>query len=281
MNAPPPDQPWPVIDWADPWYRPWRALGEPACSQVAQGQPVWQSLAAGSPCPVRFVPQAALPEGVAYERFIFETRQVPTRDGLHDFFNGLSWQAFPQTKSQLNALQAAEIARKGVGAARGPVRDAITVFDENGALLHAPPALWEALLARQWQHLFVTLRPLWREARLLVFGHALLEKLVAPRKDMTAHVWRADAPIGFDPAADQSTGHALDLPAADAWLARACSAEALAAKPFTPLPLLGLPGWWSANEDPEFYSDARVFRPIPRGGPANLADGRPGPQPGG
>jgi hypothetical protein len=37
------------------------------------------------------------------------------------------------------------------------------------------------------------LRPLWREAALIVFGHALLEKLANPRKDLTAHVWRANA----------------------------------------------------------------------------------------
>ena len=198
---------------------------------------------------MRFVPQAALPEGQAYEDFIFSTRQVPTREGLHDFFNGLCWRVFPRAKARLNALQAAEIAARGVGAVRGPVRDAITVFDENGALLQAPPALWEALLARQWQRLFVDLRPLWGQARLVVFGHALLEKLVAPRKDMTAHVWRVDAPL------------AGDLAAADAWLAGALSADALAAKPFTPLPVLGVPGWWPANEDPAFYDDTRVFRP--------------------
>ncbi len=203
---------------------------------------------------MRFVPQAALPEGQAYEDFIFSTRQVPTREGLHDFFNGLCWRVFPRAKARLNALQAAEIAARGVGAVRGPVRDAITVFDENGALLQAPPALWEALLARQWQRLFVDLRPLWGQARLVVFGHALLEKLVAPRKDMTAHVWRVDAPL------------AGDLAAADAWLAGALSADALAAKPFTPLPVLGVPGWWPDNEAAGFYDDATVFRP-PRARP--------------
>jgi len=283
MPAPSTDAPWPDIAWADPWYRPWRDLGEPAYARVAQGQAVWQALAAGPASPVGFVSQQSLPEGVAYERFIFEARQVPTREGLHDFFNGLSWQAFPLAKSRLNALQAAEIARDGVGAVRGPVRDAITVFDENGALLQAPPPLWEALRARQWQRLFVTLRPLWRHARLLVFGHALLEKLVAPRKDMTAHVWCADAPLGG--LADAPPGGVLpaglmsglmaDRAAADAWLAQAFSPEALQAKPFTPLPLLGLPGWSSANEDPLFYSDARVFRP-PRGGdPGTPADAGP------
>jgi hypothetical protein len=49
-------------------------------------------------------------------------------------------------------------------------------------VLDAPPALWEALVARDWHALFVTRRALWSEARLLVFGHALLEKLVTPRK---------------------------------------------------------------------------------------------------
>jgi len=53
----------------------------------------------------------------------------------------------------------------------------LTVFDENAAFLQAPDALWDALAAKDWQRLFVDLRPLWREAHLLLFGHALLEKL--------------------------------------------------------------------------------------------------------
>ncbi len=32
----------------------------------------------------------------------------------------------------------------------------------------------------------------------------------------------------------------------------------------TALPVLGVPGWWPANEDEAFYDDASVFRP-PRG----------------
>jgi hypothetical protein len=48
---------------------------------------------------------------------------------------------------------------------------------------------------------------------------------------------------------------------ADAWLARRCTAEVLAGKPFTPLPVLGIPGWWSGNENFSFYDDSLVFRP--------------------
>lgn len=235
-----------LIDWDRPWLAPLRAAGEALATQVAQGCAVGDALNATG-APVRFVPQSALPQGMAYEQFIFETGQVPTRDGLHDFFNGLIWRQFPQAKRRLNALQAAQIAADGVQATRGPVRDAITVFDENAALLQAPDALWDALCARDWVRLFGELRPLWTQARLVLFGHALLEKLVQPRKAITAHVLRV--PAGLEGAA------------LDAWLAGWLTAEALAGKPFTPLPVLGVPGWWPANEAAAFYVDERVFRP--------------------
>lgn len=193
-------------------------------------------LAAG---PLRFVPQADLPAAEAYEAFIHRTARVPTRDNAHDFFNGLVWLARPSLKRRLNQLQAAQIACDGIGARRGPVRDALTVFDENGALLDAPPPLWQALRQRDWHGLFISHRALWAQARLTIVGHALLEQLAtAPRKGLTAHVLDAADPLALDAAG---------------W----------AAKPFCPLPVLGVPGWWAANTAPGFYDDAAVFR-VPR-----------------
>ena len=240
-----------AIDWSAPWLAPWRALGQPLAQQLLQDDPsVHQALQTAAPqgAPVVFVPQSALPEGTAYEQHIWDTRRVPTRDNLHDFFNGLVWLRFPHTKRRLNQLQAQAIAADGVQAVRGPLRDALTVFDENGAALQAPEALWDALRARDWQRLFIDLRPLWGQARLVLFGHALLEKLVSPRKPMVAHVYQA--PIAIKSIANL-----------DAWLAQAVQPQLWAAKPFAPLPVLGVPGWWPANEAPGFYADAQVFRP--------------------
>lgn len=197
--------------------------------------------------PVSFAPQLALSPSQAYEQFIFETGTVPTRDNLHDFFNGLCWIHFPETKKKLNQLQAAEIAASGVTPRRGPVRDALTVFDENAAFLAAPQPLWDALIARDWRQLFIGLRPLWRQARLVLFGHALLEKLVYPRKPITAHIYRAQTAIN-------------SIAELDAWVAADLSARKLATKPFTPLPVLGVPGWWPENENFSFYDDSLVFR---------------------
>jgi hypothetical protein len=233
----------PALDWSHPWLAPYRTLGEPAHARWQQGVPVAEALnealASCGPVvlpagPLRFVPQAELPAGEAYEAFVRRTAGVPTRDNLHDFFNGLVWLRWGSLKAALNARQAAEIARDGVGGSRGAVRDAITLFDESGALLQAPAGLVAALRARDWHRLFIGQRPLWRQARLWLVGHALLEKLTRPRKPITAHVLLADA---------------QGMPLAPV------------AKPFLPLPVLGVPGWWPANEDPAFYADAAVFRP--------------------
>lgn len=234
------------MDLCGPWLAPlqpalgpawaaWQAGATVACALNAQrpaaGAAPW--LDAGPLC---FLPQAALPAGAAYEAFIHRSAGVPTRCNLHDFFNGLVWLAQPAIKRRLNALQAAEIARHGVGGRRGPVRDALTLFDENGALLQAPPLLWQALRQRDWAALFITHRALWARARLVIVGHALLEKLAtAPRKALTAHVLPADAVLAMDAAG---------------W----------AAKPFCPLPVLGVPGWWAANGEAGFYADPAVFR---------------------
>jgi hypothetical protein len=121
------------------------------------------------------------------------------------------------------------------------------VFDENAAFFQGPDALWRALVAKDWQAVFGSLRPMWQEATLVLFGHALMEKLVYPRKPITAHVFRVQA----------ATNSIADL---DLWIANTLSAPMLAAKPFAHLPVLGVPGWWPANENAAFYEDTSVFR---------------------
>lgn len=229
---------WRALDWRAPWLAPYVEVARPVTDRLESGAAVAQALGHE-----RFVAQHDLPGGEAYEAFIARTGRVPTRDNLHDLLNGLVWLRFPALKLRLNALHAAQLAAEGVGPRRGPLRDALTLFDENGAWWRPPPSLAEALRRRDWRALFVTHRALWSEATPVLIGHALLEKLAAPRKPITAHVWMADsspeAAQGVDPGA---------------W----------AHKPFHPLPVLGVPGWWPGNENGAFYDDASVFRP-PRG----------------
>ena len=235
-----------MIDWRAPWLVPY--------SSAVQALPDWSAtsvadaLNRAGPTAVRFVAQSSVPDAQAYEQFIFDTQTVPTRDNLHDLFNGLCWLTFPQTKKNLNRLQAEQLAIDGVQPTRGPVRDALTLFDENAAFFLAPQPLWDALIARDWQRLFIELRPMWQDAQLVLFGHALLEKLATPRKPITAHVYLAR------PATNS-------IAFLDAWIAGDITAQKLASKPFVPLPVLGVPGWWGDNERLSFYEDILVFRP--------------------
>ncbi|MGV0961010.1 MAG: DUF3025 domain-containing protein [Limnohabitans sp.] len=237
----------PDIDWDAPWLADWRAVGQPIAQRVVAGCTQPQALADAGLAPVGFVPQADLPESQAYEDFIFAHGLVPTREGLHDFFNALCWMHFPLAKKRLNQLQAAEIARAGVGQVRGPVRDAATVFDENAWLIQPSDALWAALSEHRWHDAFVGLRDEWARTRMWTFGHAALEKLVQPYKSITVHLWRVPEAVASD-----------DI---DHWLAQDLTAEKLAGKPFSPLPVLGVPGWWPGNEVASFYDDTSVFRP--------------------
>jgi hypothetical protein len=252
------------------WSRPWLDAVRPAFERLQlQGDSFIDEFNAGAAAlgitnhrghALRFVPQAVLPEGTAYEEFIGATGQVPTRDNLHDFFNGLVWQTFPLIKRELNALQAAQIAQAGVGKSRGPARDAATIFDENAALLVVREGaegseLLDALRGHRWHEALYERRTMFgRNAELWLFGHALMEKLVAPRKAITAHVLSLRATDEY---------FALSWDARRQWLdsrvAAQLDSEGLATNRFTPLPVLGVPDWWPGQDD-AFYMDDSVFR---------------------
>ncbi|SOY87267.1 DUF3025 domain-containing protein [Cupriavidus taiwanensis] len=250
------------IDWSRPWFQPFAPRGAALAEAVQGGADLRalldaQSIASGlhnaRGLPLRFVPQQALPEGRAYEAHIDATGEVPTRDNLHDFFNALVWLHFPRAKRVLNQIQAAVIAREGVRTARGGVRDAATLFDENAVLFlsergeHA-----EALRGFAWRQLFVTQRHAWGTVcRVVPFGHALLEKLVQPYKAVTAHAWT----LPLVPASALDNAVALSLQDA------AAAGKLRGGRCFAPLPVMGIPGWCGDNASSDFYADTTVFRP--------------------
>ena len=253
------------IDWQRPWLAHWREQG-----LQLQASPDWlaginevataRGLTNPRGLPLRFVAQDSLPPDTGYEAYIHEHGQVPTRDNLHDFFNGLAWLRFPQIKRTLNGLQAAEIQRRlampSSGGSRGRQRDAATLFDENAALfICSDPALIDALRAHDWQ---VVLQQRAGDFGLCyeleLFGHALIEKLVHPYKAITAHAWvMAVEPSWF------ALGEAERCTEIDSRVAMQLQAGFTSAD-FTPLPVLGVPNWWP-DQDAAFYADSSVFRP--------------------
>lgn len=251
------------IDWSRPWFRPFAVQGAALAAAVQGGADLRVLLDAQATAlelrnarglPLRFIAQQALPEGSAYEAHIHATGEVPTRDNLHDFFNALVWLHFPQAKCLLNQVQAEVIAREGVQTARGGVRDAATLFDENAALfVSADAGLADAIKGFAWQRLFVGNRPAWGESCAVVpFGHALLEKLVRPYKAVTAHAWVLPRDPATSPPLDGVLAESLVTAVRAGALRGGCS--------FAPLPVMGIPGWCDENAEPDFYADTTVFR---------------------
>lgn len=254
------------IDWQRPWMSPFRTTAKKLV-QAKDWRVALNALAEEKALrnhrglPVRFVPQANLPPNMAYEAFISATGEVPTRENLHDFFNALIWLTFPKIKVQLNALQAEEIETAArmekVGpTVRGKIRDAATIFDENAVLLLVRDAEWlDTLRAHRWKEAFLGRRDrFWCDCQVVLFGHALMEKLVAPYKSITAHAWPIIANETFFGMTAQEQ-HAWQ----DTMIAQQI-AQGLDTSHFTPLPILGVPDWYE-DQNETFYADTAVFRP--------------------
>jgi hypothetical protein len=218
----------------------------------------------GGSKPLRFVQAGEIP-GVDYERHIYETGEVSTRAGnWHDLFNALVWCRLPQMKAALNALHYGQLDCEKQGR-RGRLRDALTLLDESGVVvLTRNRDILDALTERDWPRAFQEHRDAWKaRVRVVVCGHGLLEKFLHPYKSITAHALLCQVEC---PASGEIGKYPLET--ADAALAQLLLEGALSTGPenLSPLPLMGIPGWWPVGaQDQAFYDDPGVFRAAPQG----------------
>lgn len=206
---------------------------------------------------VKFVPQTALPVGEAYEHFIAQTAQIPTRNNFHDLLNGLIWLNFPRSKVAMNAKHEAEIAQYGLGNTRTATRNALTLLDENGGIVvSCEQSVLKALQAFDWQGALWHQRQSWLQGDTKFFptGHALLEKLMMPRKAITSHVLLCYVDKNWFRQTVEQQRHALD-----GWLSQLIANTSLYPKMLQPLPIFGIPNFCQ-RQTPDFYADTAVFR---------------------
>jgi hypothetical protein len=214
--------------------------------------------------PLRLV--RAVPQTESYEERIYSRAELPVRErNWHDLFNVLVWLTYPCAKAALNerhyhALRAADgVAGVAPTAGRGRVRDALTVFDEHGAIVtSAEPELIDYLRAFQWKQLFRGARERVKKSmRVYIFGHALYEKALNPYIGMTAHACTFVVDDDFNSMRLEQQLARVDGMVAE----RLRSTDAFATpQALAPLPVLGIPGWWAANDDAAFYDNAEYFR---------------------
>lgn len=222
--------------------------------------------------PLRLVSPVA-GAGASYEQRLYVRGELEFRErNWHDLFNVLVWLTFPCAKAALNARHHAALPA-GKAGGRGPVRDALTLFDESGVIvLSADAELLGMIREFRWKPLFQGRRAaVITGMEFLPFGHALCEKALAPYKGITgrALLFGADRDLLGLPPAERLTqvDRRLALLIADP--------QALQhTHELAPLPVLGVPGWCVDNEQPAYYDDRDHFRPGRMGrGPSTVADG--------
>jgi hypothetical protein len=211
---------------------------------------------------VRFVPQA--PKSGAFEG-AFEPRaylrgEVQVRPfDWHDLFNALVWMTFPATKAVINARHCETMSATLTGN-RSPQGDALTLFDEDGVVVvSTDPELLELVRGFRWKELFWYRRDaVMARMRFLVFGHALYTKALQPFVGLTGKAVLLDVPGEFLGLAPVQQLSELDSLLAIHIRNRERFRHG---RELSPLPVLGVPGWWSGNEKEEFYDDTAYFRP--------------------
>jgi len=209
-----------------------------------------------------FVPQAGKPahREDKYEARIYLNGEVQTRtENWHDLFNALVWLAFPRTKTALNARHFESISTVVGEGNRGKAQDALTLFDESGVVvLYSDDDLANLLRGHQWHDLFLTRRQAVIERmKFVIFGHSLYEKALKPYVGFTGKGLLLRVEETFFEMTEE-----VQMKTLDGLMANRFSAGQLSSKDFSPLPLLGVPGWWKDNENAIFYANTRYFRPV-------------------
>ncbi len=186
-----------------------------------------------------------------YDAFIDAQGVIPTRTrNWHDLYNALIWCALPMTKWAIHRAQAAPPDRGAGSTGRTPLQNQLTHLDERGVVVFSSSQeLLELVRALRWQELFLAQRRAWnRDLVPLALGHALLESLLDPYIGLVGHcllVHTRMAPSQLS-RAQQDAELRARIAGADIEL--------------HPLPVLGIPGWFAANEDDAFYASERYFR---------------------
>lgn len=260
------------VDWltASPMFAPLRgagarlpAVGWPNVAVLdAMADETGRRIVNASGERIRFVEQRAKPKRFEekFEPSTYLRGEVPVRPfNWHDLFNALVWMTFPTAKAALNSRQYQAITTR-TGALRSPEEDALTLFDEEGvAVLSSDPELLELLRSFKWRELFWERRQEAKQRmRFLLFGHALYEKALQPFVGMTGKAVLFPVPARTIELPDEALTKEADRLVA---LHVFSSDNLRSGSSISPLPVLGIPGWWPDNESQEFYANEQYFRP--------------------
>lgn len=187
-----------------------------------------------------------------YEQRIYLKGEVQTRlDNWHDFFNAIIWMKLPEIKRVINGRHYYESLKQrqlGETKNRNAVQNQLAHFDECGVVvISKSKELLDLLSNHCWSELFWDRREqVQSDMYFEIFGHALYEKALNPYIGFTGKallIYSND----FDNVSQKAAAHLIQ---------KIGNVENL----LSPLPILGVPGWWQENKSLDFYKNSDYFR---------------------
>jgi hypothetical protein len=194
-----------------------------------------------------------------YDALVFNEKKIPIRKNIvHDYFNAITWLAFPNAKKKLNKKNFIFLENNYLNGNKNRPRniDLTTLLDESGIIVVTKNSYLASLMEKKkWKTVFWDNRDIVKKSfRFFLFGHSLFEKLMNKYIGTAARALIiSDESLLLDKITinnvDQMLSDYIDRDSFFKNLEKSIS-----------IPLFAIPGWSNLNEKEEFYQGNEYLR---------------------
>ena len=194
-----------------------------------------------------------------YDALVFKEKKIPIRKNVvHDYFNAMTWLAFPNSKKKLNKKNFIFLEHNFLNGNKNRPRyiDFTTLFDESGIIILTNNSYLSGLMRqKKWKTVFWDNRNLVKKnLSFFLFGHSLFEKIMNNYIGTAARaliIYSENFINGNITLSnlDRILSHYIDQDFFFKNLEKSVS-----------IPLSAIPGWNELNEKEEFYQDNEHLR---------------------
>jgi len=194
-----------------------------------------------------------------YDALVFKEKKIPIRkEVVHDYFNALTWLAFPNSKKKLNKKNFTLLEQNYLNGNKNRPRniDLTTLLDESGIIILTKNSYLASLIRqKKWKTVFWDNRNMVKESfRFFLFGHSLFEKI------MNEYIGTAARALII--SNDNFSLDKITISNVDKILSQYIDNDFFFKnlEKTVSVPLFAIPGWSNLNEKQEFYQGNEYLR---------------------
>lgn len=194
-----------------------------------------------------------------YDALVFKEKKIPIRNNIvHDYFNALTWLAFPNSKTKLNKKNFTLLEKNYLNGNKNRPRniDLTTLLDESGIIILTKNSYLASLIRqKKWKTVFWDSRDIVKKSfKFFLFGHSLFEKI------MNKYIGTAARALIF--FNENLTLDKITISDVDQILSDCIDKDSFFKnlEKTVSIPLFAIPEWSSLNKKEEFYKGNEYLR---------------------